>query len=178
MKTAVFAVVGEKKSGKTTVIEILVKELAKKGYRVCVVKHIPEPNFSIDKEGKDTWKFARAGAKKIVSVAADEVATIEKICLKGQSLEDILKRCMDSDIVFVEGFRRFVGKDLGIQKLVVVRSSENISEAMEAFKPILAFVGLDPISVKVSGAPYVNILKNPGKLLDLVEGSTGKSVAE
>lgn len=178
MKSAIFAVVGAKKSGKTTVIEFLVKELAKKGHRICVVKHIPEPNFTIDTEGKDTWRFARAGAETIVSVASDEVATIEKTSLKSESLEDILQRCGDSEIIFVEGFRRLVGKNPGVQKLVVASSSKDVSEAAEVFQPILAFVGLSSVSTDMSRAPYVNISKSPGKLLDLVESFVERNVAQ
>ncbi|MCK4482606.1 molybdopterin-guanine dinucleotide biosynthesis protein MobB, partial [Candidatus Bathyarchaeota archaeon] len=69
MKTTVIAVVGSKSSGKTTIIEILTKELTKRDYKVAAVKHIPESNFTIDREGKDTWRFAQSGAKTIVSVA-------------------------------------------------------------------------------------------------------------
>ncbi|MCJ7559854.1 molybdopterin-guanine dinucleotide biosynthesis protein B, partial [Candidatus Bathyarchaeota archaeon] len=63
------AVVGSKKSGKTTTIENLVRELTKKGYKVAAIKHVSEPDFTIDTAGKDTWKFAKAGAKTIISVA-------------------------------------------------------------------------------------------------------------
>ncbi len=178
MKPAVFAVVGGKKSGKTTVIEFLVKGLAKKGYRICVVKHIPEQNFTIDTEGKDTWRFATAGAETIVSVASDEVATIEKTSLKSESLEDILRRCGDSEIIFVEGFRRLVVKKLKVQKLAVVRSSKDVSEAAGVFEPILVFVGLSSVSADMLGVPYVDISKSAGKLLDLVESFVGRNVAE
>ncbi|MCK4434661.1 molybdopterin-guanine dinucleotide biosynthesis protein B, partial [Candidatus Bathyarchaeota archaeon] len=93
MKTTVIAVVGTKNSGKTTVIEILTKELVKRGYRLAVAKHIPEPSFTIDTEGKDTWRFAEAGAETIVSVASDEIVTVEKTDTRRFSLEAILQRC-------------------------------------------------------------------------------------
>ena len=57
-KPVVIAVVGIKSSGKTTTIEALTKELTKRGYKIAVVKHIPEPDFTIDTVGKDTWRFA------------------------------------------------------------------------------------------------------------------------
>lgn len=178
MKATFFAVVGGKKSGKTTIIEILVRELAKKGYKICVVKHIPEVDFTIDKSGKDTWKFAKAGARIVVSAAADEIATIEKTSLKGQDLEKLLKRCGDSDIVFVEGFRRLVGKDVGIHKLVVVRSSEEAKEAKEAFEPILAFVGLSSTHAGVPDTSIINISKSPRRILDLVEKVVRQTMAK
>ena len=70
------AVIGSKGSGKTTVTEVLIRELTKKGYKVATVKHIPEQNFTIDTEGKDTWRHARAGASKVISVAPKEIAVI------------------------------------------------------------------------------------------------------
>ena len=64
----VLAVVGRKKSGKTTTIENLVRKLSKRGINIAVIKHISKPDVTIDTVGKDTWKFAQAGAVKIISV--------------------------------------------------------------------------------------------------------------
>ena len=72
------AVVGTKKSGKTTTTENLIRELTKRGYNVAAIKHIPEPDFTIDTPGKDTWRYAQAGAKTVISVATNETVTIEK----------------------------------------------------------------------------------------------------
>ena len=47
--------------GKTTLIEKLVRRLKEKGLRVAVVKHDGHA-FSMDREGKDTWRYTRAGA--------------------------------------------------------------------------------------------------------------------
>ena len=85
----VIAVVGTKNSGKTTTIEYLVSELTKRGHRITVIKHISKPDFTIDTPGKDTWKFAKAGAKTIISVAQNEVAKIEKIKLENFQVKQI-----------------------------------------------------------------------------------------
>ena len=76
------AVVGTKKSGKTTTIENLTRELTKRGYKVATIKHINEPDFTIDTLGKDTWRYAQAGAKTIISVATNETAIIQKTNIK------------------------------------------------------------------------------------------------
>ena len=55
MRTAVIAVVGSKRSGKTTTVETMVEELSSRGYRIATVKHISEQNFTMDTKGKDTW---------------------------------------------------------------------------------------------------------------------------
>ncbi len=169
MKTTVIAVVGSKSSGKTTTIEILTKELTRRGYKVAAIKHIPEPNFTIDSAGKDTWRFAQSGAKTIISVASNEVASIEKVNEEGFSLKRILKKCQGNDIVIIEGFRKIVGKMKDIPKIVTAKSREEALEALEAFKPILAFTGpysTENLNLKI---PYVDVLKNPKKIADIVE---------
>ena len=169
MKPVVIAVVGGKKSGKTTAIEILTKELTTRGYRIAVVKHIPESNFTIDNEGKDTWRYAQSGATIVIGASADEIATIEKVNAKSISLNDILQRCKNSDIVFVEGFRKSVSRDRSIYKIVVAQSLEDFEEAIVTFDPILVFTG--PCSPKKSDlrVPYIEIFKNAKKIADLVE---------
>jgi molybdopterin-guanine dinucleotide biosynthesis protein B len=162
------AIVGSKSSGKTTIIEILTRELTRRGYKIAAVKHIPELNFTIDTKGKDTWRFAQSGAKTIISVASSEIATIEKID-ENFSLKDILKRCKGNDVVFLEGFKQLVNKNKGIQKIVVVKSEKEALEALRSSKPILAFTGpysTENLKLKI---PYVNVLKNPEKIADLVE---------
>jgi molybdopterin-guanine dinucleotide biosynthesis protein MobB len=169
LKTTVIAVVGGKKSGKTTTIEALTRELTRRGYGIAVVKHVPEPNFTIDTEGKDTWRFAQAGAKTIVAVSSDEIATIEKTDARDPSLKEALKKCGGSDIVFLEGFRKAVSKNRNICKIVVVRSGEEALEAANSFSPILAFTGpYSTIDLNLN-APYVGTLKNPGQIADIVE---------
>ena len=175
MKTIAIAVVGSKSSGKTTTIEALTKELTRRDYKIAAIKHIPEPNFTIDKEGKDTWRFAKSGAKTIISVASNEIATIEKINENNFSLKNTLKRCEGNDIVFLEGFRKLVGKKRDIQKIVVVKSEEEALEALKYFKPVLAFTGsysTENLNLKV---PYADILKNPEKLANIVEKALRRS---
>jgi len=169
LKATVVAVVGRKSSGKTTTIEVLTKELTKRGYKVAAVKHVPEPNFTIDTEGKDTWRFAKAGAKTIVSVASGEVATIEKIDVTSFSLEDILQKCGNNDMIFLEGFRKLVGENLDVPKIVIVKSAEEAFEASKTFKPILAFTGPYSTETLNLNAPYINVFKNPEKIADMVE---------
>jgi len=174
LKTKVIAIVGSKGSGKTTTIETLTKQLTKRGYKIAVVKHIPEPNFTIDTEEKDTWRFAQSGAKIIVTVASDEIATIEKVDATSFSLEEILHRCRDIDLVFLEGFKKLAGKNHDIPKIVTVKSAKEALEALETFKPILAFTGLHSIETLNLNVPYMNVLENREKLVDTVDKNVKK----
>jgi len=168
-KPVIFAVVGSKNSGKTTTIEVLTRELTKRGYKIAAIKHIPEPNFAIDKTGKDTWRFAQSGAKTIISVASNEIATIEKASTENFPLKEILQKCKGHDIIFVEGFRKLVAKDRSIYKIVVVKSLEEASEAVKNFEPLLAFTGPYSTEAVYPKIPYVDLLKNPEKIADIVE---------
>lgn len=174
METTVIIVVGSKKSGKTTTIEALTRELVKRGFKVAVVKHVSEPNFTIDTEGKDTWRFAQAGAKTVVLASSNELATIEKTDGKELSLDMILRKCEGMDIVFFEGLRKLVGKNKDIHKIVVVRSAEEALEALKNFAPILAFTGTYSTESLDLTVPYVDLLKNLKKLADIVESVVKK----
>jgi molybdopterin-guanine dinucleotide biosynthesis protein B len=174
LKTKVIAIVGNKGSGKTTTIETLTKQLTKRGYKIAVAKHIPEPNFTIDTEGKDTWRFAQSGAKTIIAVASNEMATIEKMDTTSFSLEEILHRCRDVDLVFLEGFKNITGKNQDIPKIVIVKSAKDALEALETFKPILAFTGLHSIETLNLDVPYLNVFENREKLVDIVEKNVKK----
>jgi molybdopterin-guanine dinucleotide biosynthesis protein B len=168
LKGTVVGVVGGKKSGKTTAIEVLTKELSKRGYKIAVAKHITEPNFTIDTEGKDTWRYTQSGAKMVVAASACEIATIEKTGTE-VSLKEVLQRCKDVDIVFLEGFRKLVMGDRSIRKIVVAKSAQDIEEAVEAFEPILAFTGPYSPGKVDSRIPYIDVLKHGKKMADLVE---------
>ena len=165
----VIAVVGSKKSGKTTTIENLIRELTKKGYKVAAIKHVSEPDFTIDTAGKDTWKFAKAGAKTIISIAANEIATIEKVPIESLSLETLLKKCTGNDVVFIEGLKKLGAAKKNVPKIVVVKSMKEALNALETFEPVLAFSG--PYSTEALGfkTPYADALTNPQKLADIVE---------
>ena len=175
MRATVVAVVGGKKSGKTTTIEILTKELTKRGYKIAAAKHVSESNFTIDTVGKDTWRYTQSGAKIVVAASANEIATIEKT--RGDlSLKEILQRCKDIDIVFLEGFRKLVAEDKSIHKIVVAKSAQDIEEAMEVFEPILAFTGRYVPGKANPKIPYIDVLKHGEKIADLLEKVVGKKV--
>ncbi|MEJ2271446.1 MAG: molybdopterin-guanine dinucleotide biosynthesis protein B [Candidatus Bathyarchaeota archaeon] len=86
----ILAVVGTSKSGKTTAIEMLLKGLTKKGFKIGSAKHIPEVGFTIDSEGKDTWRHTKAGASTVLSVSQKEVAIIKKINTENWDLKRIV----------------------------------------------------------------------------------------
>jgi len=165
----IVAVVGSKKSGKTTAVETLVKGLTKRGYRVATVKHIPETDFTIDTEGKDTWRHAKAGACTVLSVAPNELTVIRKVDTTKYNLEQIVTECEDDvEIIILEGFKKLIEQNPTVPKIVAAKTTDEVLEASEHYKPILTFVGPIPTEAAKLKIPYVDVLKEPEKLVDLV----------
>lgn len=166
----IVAVIGSKKSGKTTAIEPLVKGLTKRGYKIATIKHIPEANFTIDTEGKDTWRHARAGATTVISVAPKELTTIKKVDTTKYGLSEIIKNVEDDvDIIILEGFRKLIEQEPTIPKVVAAKTTNEILEASKRSKPILSFVGPVPAEAAKLNVPYIDVLKEPEKLVDIVD---------
>jgi molybdopterin-guanine dinucleotide biosynthesis protein MobB len=170
LKPVVIAIVGSKKSGKTTAMEALIRELTERGYEIVAAKHISEESFSIDTKGKDTWRFAQAGAKTIIAVSPDEVATIEKGSTEKFLLREILQKCKKCDVILLEGFAKSVALDGRVHKIVTSKSAREAHEATKSFEPILVFTGpfsTENLNLKI---PYVDATKDSKRLADIVKG--------
>jgi len=113
----VISIIGTKKSGKTTTTENLIAELSKRGYRVAAIKHVPErESFTIDTPGKDTYRYAQHGAKTVIAVSANEIATIERVSAENVPFEKLIEKCAGNDIVLVEGLKQTVARKVNVSK--------------------------------------------------------------
>ena len=101
----VIGICGYHNSGKTTLIEKLIRWLKNDGYKIATIKNIPK-KFSIDTEGKDTWKHRHAGASVVVASSPDETAFIFKRGMELKEIADILNELVHPDIILVEGHKR------------------------------------------------------------------------
>ncbi|OVE74962.1 molybdopterin-guanine dinucleotide biosynthesis protein B [bacterium E08(2017)] len=99
----VFAICGFSGSGKTTVIEELVRILTQRGLKVAVVKHDGH-GLNIDHEGKDTDRFFKAGSD--VLIRGPEQSFLRMHRDVELSLEDVIGRIGPYyDLVLVEGHK-------------------------------------------------------------------------
>ncbi|MCR5002379.1 MAG: cyclic pyranopterin monophosphate synthase MoaC [Lachnospiraceae bacterium] len=98
---AVLGFSGFSGSGKTTLIEKLIPVLKKKGLKLAVIKHDGH-DFDMDKEGKDTYRFARAGAD---TVLISSVSKSARLSVRPMSLEEMLSDGGDADLILVEGYK-------------------------------------------------------------------------
>jgi len=99
----VVSIVGQGKSGKTTMIEKLIPEFKSRGYRVATVKHTHQ-DLELDTPGKDSWRYAQAGSDAVFISTPKNLALIESL-EQDASIKDIVRLMgADFDILIVEGF--------------------------------------------------------------------------
>ena len=102
----IIGVAGFKNSGKTTLVEKLVRHLTAQGYKVSTVKHAHH-SFDIDHEGRDSFRHRKAGASQVAVISKERTAIIHE--LRGQeppSLQQVLSQLHPCDLVIVEGYKR------------------------------------------------------------------------
>ncbi len=118
------AVIGRKKSGKTSLVEALLRELRRRGHRPAAVKHIAEKGFSIDRAGTDTWRHSEAGAEISMAASEGQTAIILNRELDIASLE-ALASAIGADSMVLEGFSAKVLEDEGVGKIICAARAED-----------------------------------------------------
>lgn len=96
----IISVVGYKKTGKTALVEKLVKELKKYG-TVGTVKHLHA--HSLNMPETDTWKHARAGADVVIGVTPHELVKFSNENNLDRALDELADAGMDFAVV--EGWK-------------------------------------------------------------------------
>jgi molybdopterin-guanine dinucleotide biosynthesis protein B len=168
------ALVGTSNSGKTTAAECVISGLTRKGLRVGSIKHIHHPDFTIDTEGTDTWRHARAGSKVVAAVSKKEIAVILKDDPE-QALDSVLEFMakMELDIIVVEGLHSSLGRRPGVFKIVTAHDAEDLRKRLrDTFPPILAISGVIARSATRLAdvdVPIIDSKADCSKLVELVE---------
>ncbi|PWB50400.1 MAG: molybdopterin-guanine dinucleotide biosynthesis protein B [Candidatus Methanoperedenaceae archaeon] len=100
----VICIVGTSKTGKTKLMEELIKDLKGRGLKVGALKSHKHGDFEIDVKGKDTWKYANAGADTVAITSSVKFAVIKN----ENVMTDIDEICetyfFDTDVVLADGF--------------------------------------------------------------------------
>ena len=103
----IVSIVGKSDIGKTTLIEKLLPELTRRGYRIATVKHDLH-GFEVDREGKDSWRHKKAGAHTVVISSPQKMALIRDV-EKDLTLEEIREGFIrDVDLILSEGYKKDV----------------------------------------------------------------------
>ena len=101
----VFGIAGYSGMGKTTLLARLVPALIARGLRVSLIKH-SHKDIEVDRPGKDSYRLREAGCHEVLLLGSTRWALMHE--LRGAdepSLDYLLDRLQDVDLVLVEGFK-------------------------------------------------------------------------
>jgi molybdopterin-guanine dinucleotide biosynthesis protein MobB len=139
---SIISIVGKSSSGKTTLLEKLIAELKKRGYKVAIVKHSHHKD-DIDTAAKDTWRFTKAGSEISAINSLDHLAIYRRMdnYFDPQDISNFV--LWDFDILLTEGF-----KGSKYPKIEVHRNEQG-KELLTDPKLLLAVVTDKPLGVDV-----------------------------
>jgi molybdopterin-guanine dinucleotide biosynthesis protein MobB len=145
----VVSVVGKSDSGKTTLMEGLIRALTARGWRVATCKHHVH-EVDIDQPGKDSWRHARAGSR-VAMISSPKQFAVVRALERERTLDEIAAEAGagDCDILLTEGFKRAGNVRIEVSRLA--RSDEIISEPGELFALVTDNPDLRPAGVPILG---------------------------
>jgi molybdopterin molybdotransferase len=102
----IVSIVGRSESGKTILVEQLIAEFKRRGYKIAALKHSHCGVIEVDQPGKDTWKFAQAGSDAVCISSPRKLALIKKSD-HDLRIDEVLPIIgPEFDLVLVEGFKK------------------------------------------------------------------------
>lgn len=156
-KPFMVAVSGVKNSGKTTFLEMLVKDLTDRGYQIAVIKHDGH-EFEPDVKGTDTWRLRQSGAYGTAIFSKKQWMMTKQQYEMNE--EKIAAFFSEADIIFLEGF-----KYSRYPKFEIVRKA-NSSESVCRAETLLALI--TDMEVHIPGVPVLGF-EDWDKAADIVE---------
>lgn len=128
-----FSVAGKSNSGKTGLVEKIVKELKSRNLKIATIKHT-KGDHTIDEKGKDTWKHRKAGSDLVIFSTPSETSFIHDRKLGLDEILDNVNGEDEYDAVVIEGM-----KDVDMPKVTMGDSDidseicydENLDEIIE-----------------------------------------------
>ncbi len=104
-KLPIVSIAGKSQSGKTMLMEQLIAEFKKRGYKVVALKH-SHHGIEIDHPGKDSWKFTQAGSDAVCISSPVKLAFVKNLDHE-LNIEEIMPIIgLEFDLVLAEGFSK------------------------------------------------------------------------
>jgi len=155
----VFSINGLTKSGKTTTVENVIRELKARGYSVGSVKEIHFHEFKIDVEGTNTDRHKKAGAELVTARGMYETDVLYPTMLP---IEKILS-FYDQDYVILEGVN-----DINAPKIVTAHDEDGIEQKLDYRTMAISGVIADRLT-EYKGLPVIHCINETKRLVDMIE---------
>lgn len=164
----VIMVKGFSKTGKTTTVTQIIRELRRRGYSVGTVKDIHYQGFSMDHPDTDTYKHAKAGAVRVTALGERET---DILFSRRMEIDAVLKYYKE-DFVILEG-------DSGADCPAILTGATEEDLEKRMTDNVIAVSGI--ISGKLDRygkLPVINCLEEVEKMADLIEKATAREKEE
>jgi len=136
----IVSIVGKSKSGKTTLMEGLIRELKSRGYRVGTIKHTPQ-GMTFDEPDKDSWRHIQAGSEATVISSRDKVVLIKPVT-QALTLDELAHLVgEDYDIILTEGFKQGSAPKIEVHR-------REVGPPLSHIKKLIAIVTDEPLETK------------------------------
>jgi molybdopterin-guanine dinucleotide biosynthesis protein MobB len=135
----------------------------------------------MDKEGTNTWRYAKAGSKVIVAISPEEIDIIKKTLMALNDLDRIIASLEHEklDVVFIEGFHSLIAKRQDIPKIITAKDENGLKRTLEGtIDPIIAITGViakNSINPTYCNIPIIKVPEDGQKLVDLVKNKLAQS---
>jgi len=153
---------GFSKTGKTTTVVNLVKELRRRGYTVGTVKDIHFEGFEVDDPQTDTYKHTEAGAHRVTARGGLQTGIYVD---RQMTIHEILKYYKE-DFIILEG-----DSGLVCPTIITGRTEEDLQARMCPEAIAVSGVIADNIE-EYNGLPAISGVTEVEKMADLVESKT------
>ena len=163
MNKFVISISGKSGSGKTTLLKKIIPILIKKGYKVGAIKHTHH-DFEIDKRGKDSWAYRKAGAESVVITSKGRIAFVRELNNEVPAKEIIYQLFDDVDIILMEGYKK---EDFPRIEVIGKNSKEEINRTFLNSSFLLMIVSEDLLELDTF-VPVYNPNKT-NKIADFIE---------
>ncbi len=156
--------IGYSGSGKTDSILSIMNYLTKNTkYKIFVLKNIH--HHSIDLEGKDSFKFSKAGANCTITKSNSQTIFFFNYIFKPEEIFNwVEKGPIIPDIIIIEGFR-----DLKYNKILCAKDFKEVDEQIEeSIKIISGLITTKEKKDSYKGIPIINALEKPESILKIL----------
>ena len=155
----VFSIAGYHRTGKTTVVVELIKELKKRGFKVASIKDIHAEDFSMEDKDSNSWKHWEASRDTVIARGLNETY---QIWHRQLSLNEMLVH-MEADYVVVEGMR-----SVALPRIICAENQTQLDKLVDG--TIFAISGIYANDHnKYKHLPVFKSVKEVSQLADLVE---------